>query len=460
MVCLLTPDYHVAFANRAFREKFGPSEGMYCYDYCFGKKEPCSFCESFEVLETGEPHHWEVNAPDGSVFDAYDFPFRDVDGSPLILEMDIDITAWRKIEEQLRASSLYSRNLIEASLDPLVTISADGKITDVNKATETVTGCSRDELIDSDFFSYFTEPEKARAGYITVFADGFVRDYPLAIRSKSGKITQVSYNATVYKNEAGVIQGVFAAARDITELKKAERVAQESEKKLRDAERLAAIGATAGMVGHDIRNPLQAITSDVYLIKSNLASIPCGEEREEMEESLSGIEKNIAYINKIVQDLQDYARPVTVAAREMDLKDLFEDVLSSSVIPENIEATCKVEKNTKKIFSDSDVLLRILNNLVGNAVQAMPEGGKLVLATYEQGEDIAVIVSDTGKGIPEEIRSKLFTPLFTTKSKGQGFGLAVVKRLVEALGGTVAFKSEVGKGTEFVIRLPQKELTG
>ena len=124
-------------------------------------------------------------------------------------------------EDQLHTSS-YARSLIEASLDPLVTINVSGKITDVNKATEEVTGCTREELIGSDFSSYFTEAEKARAGYRKVFTEGYVRDYPLAIRHKSGKITYVLYNASVYRNELGEIQGVFAAARDVTERKQAE----------------------------------------------------------------------------------------------------------------------------------------------------------------------------------------------------------------------------------------------
>jgi PAS domain S-box-containing protein len=139
-----------------------------------------------------------------------------------ILEINIDITESKKTEEALKASSQYTRNLIEASLDPLVTISPEGKITDVNKATEFVTGCLRKDLIGSDFSDYFTEPAKAREGYERVFLKGLVRDYPLAIRNASGGVTDVLYNAAVYKNEAGEVQGVFAAARDITERKKAE----------------------------------------------------------------------------------------------------------------------------------------------------------------------------------------------------------------------------------------------
>ena len=372
----------------------------------------------------------------------------------------------RLVEERtkkLEITSLYARNLIEASLDPLVTISAEGKITDVNKATEQVTGCSRKQLIGSDFSDYFTEPEKAKIGYKRVFSEGFITDYPLAIKHKSGKVTEVLYNATVYRNAAGEMQGVFAAARDITERKKAEEQAQEAAKKLKDSERLAAIGATAGMVGHDIRNPLQAITGDLYLAKTELAALPENEQKLNALESLEEIEHNIDYINKIVADLQDYARPLNPRAQETNIKSVFNDILAKNGIPKNIKVTVKVEDKAEKIMADPDYLKRIAANLTLNAIQAMPNGGKLTIRTYveEQTNDVLITVKDTGVGIPEDIKPKLFTPMMTTKSKGQGFGLAVVKRMTEGIGGTVAFESIEGKGTTFTVRLPPpKELNG
>ena len=127
--------------------------------------------------------------------------------------MGIDITERKRAEKQIRDASMYSRSLIEASLDPLVTISTEGKITDVNQATELATGCSREELIGSDFSNYFTEPEKAKMGYKQVFTEGFVRDYPLAIRHKSGKTIDVLYNATIYTNEAGVSARRFCSSK-------------------------------------------------------------------------------------------------------------------------------------------------------------------------------------------------------------------------------------------------------
>jgi PAS domain S-box-containing protein len=230
---LLSPDYHVPFANRFFRERFGESHGQRCFEYLFGRSEPCETCESYTALKTMAPHKWEWTGPDGRNYHVFDFPFTDTDGSTLILEMGIDITERKRAEEQLKAASLYAKSLIEASLDPLVTISRDGKIMDVNRATELVTGVHREQLIGSDFSDYFTEPEKAKKGYEEVFSKGFVTDYPLAIRSISGKVTEVLYNAAVYKNEHGEVQGVFAAARDITERKQAEDSLREREVLLR-----------------------------------------------------------------------------------------------------------------------------------------------------------------------------------------------------------------------------------
>lgn len=271
------------------------------------------------------------------------------------------------------------------------------------------------------------------------------------------------------------VNGAILSFSDVTEMKMLEAEKQlhtdslevqvkDQAGKLIDAQTLSAIGRTAGMVGHDIRNPLQAITGDIYLAKNDLDEMPEGKAKDGIKESLEGVEKNVEYINKIVQDLQDYAKPSIPVAKETDLEALCREVLFNNGIPGNIVADCQIASDAEKIITDQSMLKRILSNLVSNAVQAMPNGGKLTLSAYEDADCCAVIeVQDSGVGIPEGVKSKLFTPLFTTKAKGQGFGLAVVKRLTEAMGGTVTFESELGKGTKFIMRLPppqKKELNG
>ena len=218
-----------------------------------------------------------------------------------------------------------------------------------------------------------------------------------------------------------------------------EELANERLQKLKDSERLAAIGATAGMVGHDIRNPLQAITGDVYLAKTELATVPESEEKNNIQESLTEIAKNIDYINKIVQDLQDFARPLNPNAGEANLKLIIAKLLEKNGLPENVKVSVKVEDMAEKVNADADYLNRILYNLVTNAVQAMPKGGKLTIHVYKEANDVVITIKDTGVSIPKAIQSKMFTPMFTTKSKGQSFGLPVVKRMTESLSGTVFF---------------------
>jgi signal transduction histidine kinase len=222
---------------------------------------------------------------------------------------------------------------------------------------------------------------------------------------------------------------------------------------LHEKERLAAIGTTAGMVGHDIRNPLQAMIGDVYLLKDALAGIPEGAVKEQVKESLEGIEDNILYVNKIVTDLQDFARPIKPQLSKVNLCQLVTDIIELFSFPENIQPEVLVD-NPLELLTDQSLIRRVFENLIINAVQAMPNGGKLQVTSIGRQQKVYIIVQDTGVGIPREIKPKLFTPMFTTKSKGQGFGLAVVKRIVEALNGTVECESQEGKGTRFIVELP------
>jgi signal transduction histidine kinase len=155
-----------------------------------------------------------------------------------------------------------------------------------------------------------------------------------------------------------------------------------------------------------------------------------------------------------------YIKMVSIARNKpptMAKKSKKSSFFAKNGVPKNVKVQVKVQKEAGTVMADSDILKRILGNLVTNAVQAMPEGGKLFIQAYKEANDSIITVADTGVGIPEEAQEKLFTPLFTTKSKGQGFGLAVVKRMTESLGGTVTFESQEGKGTKFMIRLPPPE---
>jgi PAS domain S-box-containing protein len=337
----------------------------------------------------------------------------------------------------------------------------DCRLVEVNEAYEKETGLKRADVLGKTIRQVFLDFEPS---WIETLHNVSIGGTSVRFESHNHN-TKRHYEAIAFnptKNQLGIL------LKDITERKKMqfeleeyakhlEELVRERTEKLKAAERLAAIGETAGMVGHDIRNPLQAITSDVYLAKTELTAFPDGEEKNNVQVSLTEIEKNVDYINKIVADLQDFARPLKPQMEKSDLKIIINELQVKNGLPENITLNVKMDDEAREVFVDASYINRIMYNLVTNAVQAMPKGGELTIRAYKEADDTVIAVKDTGVGIPEAVKDKLFTPMFTTKSKGQGFGLAVIKRMTEALAGTVAFESQEGKGTTFTLRLPQRK---
>jgi PAS domain S-box-containing protein len=468
---LLTPDHHVRFANRFFRERFGESGGRRCFEYLFGRNEPCEVCESYTPLKTQASHNWKWTGPDGRNYDVFDFPLTDTDGSSLILEMGIDVTEQKQAEEALMASSRYVRSLIEASLDPLVTISADGKVTDVNRATELVTGVSREKLIGSDFSMYFTEPEKAREGYETVFSKGSVRDYPLAIRHTSGVFTDVLYNATIYKNEAGEVQGVFAAARDISEQKKTEKALRNAEDRLRQMQKMEALGTLAGGIAHDFNNILMPILINTELALFDVA--PESPVANSLQLVLSAANRGKEMVKQITTFSRMRVREHTPVKIATVVKEALTFINSS--LPKHIEIRDEIRAESSMVAADPTQIQQILMNLCGNAADAMRENGGVLQVALEEmfvsesmvsmepglrvGPYVKLTVSDTGTGISPDVMEKVFDPFFTTKDPagGTGMGLPMVHGIVKSHGGVVTALSEVGKGSVFTVYLPRVE---
>ena len=387
-----------------------------------------------------------------------------------LMESNVDITERNKAENELRETRDYLESLLNYANAPVIVWDPQFRITLFNHAFERLTGLNANDVIEKPLEILFPEDKKEEAmAHIKRTLEGeYWETVEIPILDVDGNVKTVLWNsANIYDPNGKVIVATIAQGHDITVRKQMEKkleeyskhleqLVEERTKQLRDSERLATIGATAGMVGHDIRNPLQAIIGDIFLAKTDLSSLTDSEQKASVQESLFEIEKNVEYINKIVADLQDFAKPLNPTAMEIDLKRIIDEVVSNRRIPGNIQASIKVEKNAERIVADSAFVQRILSNLVNNAVQAMPNGGKLMVHAYCEGKDNVITVEDTGVGIREEAKSKLFTPLFTTKSKGQGFGLAVVKRMTEALGGTVTFESQADKGTKFIVRLPKR----
>ncbi|MEN3373595.1 PAS domain S-box protein [Dechloromonas sp. ZS-1] len=398
--------------------------------------------------------------------------YRDAQGNVLgVFAAARDITERKKAEEATQAASQYARSLIEASLDPLVTISAEGKITDVNTATEKVTGVSRGRLIGSDFADYFTDPQKAREGYQQVFSQGSVTDYPLAIRHASGKVTDVLYNASVYRDAQGNVLGVFAAARDITERKKAEEalaeysrqleqraIELELAKKAAEAANVAKSAFLANM-SHEIRTPMNGIIGMANILRREGVT-------SKQKHRLDVIDSSAQHLLSVINDVLDISKieagkfslneaPVVVSSLMANVS----SILSDRVKAKGLHLLIETGHLPHNLVGDPTRLQQALLNYATNAVK-FTETGTVTLRALKQEEiDDSVIVRfevvDTGIGIPPETMSRLFTAFeqadnsMTRKYGGTGLGLAITQRLAELMGGGVGAESKPGMGSTF-----------
>ena len=255
--------------------------------------------------------------------------------------------------------------MIEASLDPLVTIGPDGKINDVNTATELVTGYSRHELIGTDFSNYFTEPQKAKLGYQKVFREGEVRDYPLEIKHKNGHVTPVLYHASVYRDNSGEVRGVFAAARDITEIQQAENQLKETINELEHSNK--ELESFAYITSHDLQEPLRSIASYAQLIERRYK----GQLDSDADEFIDFMVIGAKRMKSMIQGLLDYSRIGTKGEEFKDFSagEALNHALSN--LKSSIEE-CYVEvtyDSLPVVLGDESQITRVFQNLIGNAIK-------------------------------------------------------------------------------------------
>jgi PAS domain S-box-containing protein len=428
------------------------------------------FRRAFEqALVTGRLHYELRVDPAGGPprwLEASGEVFRDETGKPVRMAGTVvDISDRKLAEERDRAASAYARSLIEASLDPLVTISPDGKVTDVNAASEAATGVPRDRVVGTDFAEYFTEPGQARAVYQRVLATGSVRDYPLTIRHTSGRTTDVLYNATVYSDPHGKVQGVLATARDVTEVR-----ALQAELAL--ASRLAAMGTLVAGVAHEVNNPLAATLADQEMSLTRAKDLrgrlqgsgPIDREAEirrldEMIEELSDAQEGGRRIEQIVKELKLFARPAMDRTR-VRLADVVGKALHWLPPLVHKDANLQVEDGgAPDILASFGQIEQVVVNLVTNAAKATRPGtpNLVIIRTCPGAPGMARLeVVDQGTGIEPRAQERIFEPFFTTSDvgRGMGMGLAVCRSIVTSHGGTITVESKVGKGSTFRVELP------
>jgi len=370
-----------------------------------------------------------------------------------------DITERKRAEEALRESEEKLQTYLESAPDGVYINDLKGTFLYGNKKAEELTGYKRQELLGKSFLKLNLLPPTylAKAGKSLALNAMGKPTGPdeFELTKKDGSRIWVEITNTPIKQGEGKTE-IIGFVRDITERKRMEEELREAQEQLARSEKLAAIGQLAGGVGHELRNPLGAIKNAAYYIKGKVAKSELGQKEPRVTEFLDIIDDEINASNKIINDLLGFSRVQKPSVSPARIEKVIEDALSRTAIPENIEPIKKLDSNLPDIEVDPDQIEQVLVNMITNAVQAMPEGGKLAIGAREKGGFLEVEVADTGCGIPEESVDKIFDPLFTTRAKGIGLGLAVCKAIIDSHEGNIEVKSKIGKGTMLNVKLPLK----
>ena len=392
-----------------------------------------------------------------------------------------------RLDQRLRDQHFYTRSLIESNIDALMTTDPRGIITDVNKQMEALTGCTRDELIGAPCKNYFTDPGRAEEGIRRVLNEGKLTNYELTARARDGTLTVVSYNATTFHDRDRRLQGVFASARDMTELKAIERSLQQKNVELEDASRMKS--AFLANMSHELRTPLNAIIGFSEVLADGLL----GDLTDKQRRFVGDIFKSGKHLLSLINDILDLSK-VEAGKMLLDLEPVAiasllrnsEAIIKGQAAVRHVRLDLRLAEPLGTMNADGRKVKQIVYNLLSNAVKFTAEGGEVIvqaervpraavgavtgrwarrtfpLAESNFSEFLRVSVTDDGIGMSPEGLEHLFKPFSQVDSslarqfEGTGLGLAMVKLLADLHGGSVAVESAVGEGSRFTVWIPMR----
>ena len=372
----------------------------------------------------------------------------------------------KKLDQRLRDQQFYTRSLIESNIDALMTTDPAGIISDVNRQMEALTGCTRDELIGAPFKNYFTEPERAEAGINRVLAENKVTNYELTARARDGQETIVSYNATTFFDRDRNLQGVFAAARDITERKHLDLVLANNNFALINAKSIAEKANLAksdflSSMSHELRTPLNAILGFAQLIESGEPT-PTPIQKRSLDQILQAGWYLLDLINEILDLALIESGKLSLSIEPVSLADVMREcatMIEPQALKRGINVTFPVLDQSYCVKADRIRVKQVLINLLSNAIKYNRENGTVIVICFEDSPGLMrICVQDTGEGLSPEKIAQLFQPFNrlgqeVNAEEGTGIGLVMTKKLVELMGGNIGLESHEGKGSTFWIDL-------
>jgi PAS domain S-box-containing protein len=459
-VILLSPDYHVPFANRFFRERFGESRGKRCFEYLFNRNEPCENCETYKVLKTNGFHHWEWTGPDNRNYDIFDFPFKEADGTTLILEIGIDITEQKQAQAELRKTQAeletrveertselretrdYLDNLFNYANAPIIVWNPDYEITRFNHAFERLTGRMADEVIGGKLNILFPDDSHDESmKHIHEATSGERWEVvEIPIKHKDGTVHILLWNsASLYAADGKTVIATIAQGQDITERKRVEQMKDEF----------------IGLVSHELRTPMTVITGSLKTAMSKGISVQ--DKKILLENAIEGAGALAAILENLLELSRYQTGRLQIHREAVDLSSIAANVIER-LKPRSEGHSFKMEfpSELDSVEADPMRVERIIYNLLENAVKYSPEGSEIKVSAQKRGGQIIIGVADKGIGILREDQSRIFEPferLGKAARQGLGLGLVVCKRLVEAQGGQIWVESEPGKGSTFYFSL-------
>ena len=478
-IYIKAPDFSIRFANKYFEEQFGKIKNRLCYEILHGRSEPCESCPTLRVFQTKESESFERQATDGKIYQVYDYPFFDIDGSMLVMQLGINITERKQAIGALQSSEKKYKTLVDSMDDIIFTLDKKQQYVDVfgkwlsrqNISTDSYIGKKQRDILSKKTASIHEKNNKRVLKGESVIYEWEEND--------TSDLHYYQTSLSPLYSSSDDIDGIVGVTREITKQKLLEQQAIQSEK-------LMALGQMSAMVSHEFRNSLTSLKMILELQIESKNLVPS--ERKSLNVALS----SISHMETIVSQMLSFSRPRKMEQLQTNLNELIEDSLAFLDI-HLVKAKIKIEKVLDKTLPELELdkqhFKEAIINLLLNAIQSFGEkqARKITIITKKQKlrealrdkiistiekngskkeeivsdlilnfgiECFLIIIRDTGQGIKPENQHKIFDPFFTTKTSGTGLGMVLVKRIINTHGGIITFNSQVDKGTMFKIFLP------